>query len=91
MLVAVERETRFVLLEPMKTLTASEVCDFLFSRLYCVFGIPTVLFSDNGAAFRSQLVKLLNDRLGVSTEHCLPYSSASNGMCENMLVWFHQL
>ena len=83
--IAVEHVTRFVLLEPLKTLTAEETCEFLFKRVFMVMGLPNCILTDNGAAWRSQLTQTLLERLGVDSLKCLAYHSQANGMAERFL------
>ena len=82
---AVEHVTRFVLLEPLKTLTAEETCEFFFKRVFMVMGLPNCILTDNGAAWRSQLTQTLLEKLGIDSLKCLAYHSQANGMAERFL------
>ena len=57
-LVAIESASRFVLVEPVKDLTAETVVDFVFKRIFCMFSVPKIIFTDRGAAFRSKMFEL---------------------------------
>ena len=83
--IAVEHVTQFVILEPLKTLTAEETCEFLFKRVFMIMGLPNCILTDNGSAWRSQLTRLLLDRLGVDSLKCLAYHSQANGTAERFL------
>ena len=82
-LVAIESASRFVLVEPVKDLTAETVVDFVFKRIFCMFSVPKIIFTDRGAAFRSKMLEFLNKKMGVETKHSLPYHSQGNGICES--------
>lgn len=84
-IIAVEHVTRFTLIEPLKTLTAAETCEFLFKRLFMTMGIPCCILTDNGSAWRSHLTKLLTDRLGIDSLKCMAYHSQANGMAERFI------
>ena len=43
--------TRFTLYIPVKDMTASETLTQLMSRVFCIFGFPMVIVTDNGPAF----------------------------------------
>ena len=47
--------TRFVLLIPTIGTTALETLQLLVARVFCVFGTPAVIVTDNGPAFRNEL------------------------------------
>ena len=74
-----------MILEPLKTLTAEETCEFLFKRVFMIMGLPNCILTYNGLAWRSQLTRLLLDRLGVDSLKCLAYHSQANGTAERCL------
>ena len=57
--------TRFIVAVPLKTLDAPTVCEALIQKVLTVFGIPSVIITDQAATFTSQLVELLCSTLGI--------------------------
>ena len=58
-LVAIESASHFVLVEPVKYLTAETVVDFVFKRIFSMFSVPKIIFTDRGAAFRSKMLRVV--------------------------------
>ena len=50
--------TKFCHLRPLKAKTAKEVALCLY-EIFCRFGAPVVLYSDNGKEFRNELITSL--------------------------------
>ena len=48
--------TKFTILRPLKTKTAEEVAYQLLD-IFCLFGAPYILQSDNGREFANKLIK----------------------------------
>lgn len=57
--------TRFVIAVPLKTLDAPTVCEALIQKVFTVFGIPSVVITDQASTFTSHLVDLLCSTLGI--------------------------
>ena len=74
--------TRFVLLIPTVGTTALETLQILVARVFCVFGTPAVLVTDNGPAFRNELSKATSEFYGYRHIHTLPYNPQANGTAE---------
>ena len=55
-LVAIESASHFELVDPVKDLTAETVVDFVFKRIFRMFSMPKILFTDRDAAFRSKML-----------------------------------
>ena len=62
-LVVVCALTRFTLYIPVPNVTAEETHRCLMARVFCIFGYPLVMISDNGPAFRA--IARLTDGCGV--------------------------
>jgi hypothetical protein len=80
-LTVVDAWSRAVELFPLKTADAATVVQHLHD-VYCRWGKPYQVRSDNGAQFVSFVVKLLNERARVQTHPVVAYSHQSNGLCE---------
>ena len=52
------------------------------SRVFCVFGFPLVMVSDNGSAFRNSLSTAMAKYFGYRHVFILPYNAQANGMAE---------
>ncbi|XP_025266504.1 KRAB-A domain-containing protein 2-like [Camponotus floridanus] len=52
--------TKFTILRPLKTKTAEEVA-YQFIDIFCLFGAPCILQSDNGREFINKIIKSLAD------------------------------
>lgn len=80
-LTVVDAWSRAVELFALKTADAATVVQHLHD-VYCRWGKPYQVRSDNGAQFISFVVKLLNERARVKTHPVVAYSHQSNGLCE---------
>ena len=74
--------TRFALFIPVEGTTADETLRVLVARVFCVFGTPAVIISDNGPAFRNELVEKASRFYGYRHVHTLPYNPQANGVAE---------
>lgn len=52
--------TKFTILRPLKTKTAEEVA-YQLMDIFCLFGAPCILQSDNGREFTNKVIKNLAD------------------------------
>ena len=82
-LVATCALTRFTLFIPVNSTTAEETLKALNAKVFCIFGPPLVLVSDNGPAFISNLAKTCGRFWGYRHMHILPYNSQANGIAES--------
>ena len=62
--------------------TAPVVATTLDQRVFCYFGLPEQLHSDQGAQFESQLMEELCALWRVEKTHTTPYHPQSNGLVE---------
>ena len=81
-LVVVCALTRFTLFIPVINVTAEETLRQLVARVFCVFGTPAVIVSDNGPAFLSDLSAAAAKFYGYRHIHTLPYNPQANGVAE---------
>ena len=63
---------------PMQGLTALETCRTLEKEIFCRFGPPESLISDNSTTFSSALYKGLCRLYGVKTRYINPYNPRAN-------------
>ncbi|XP_059221564.1 uncharacterized protein K02A2.6-like [Stomoxys calcitrans] len=52
--IAVDHFTKFLFLKPMKSATSIGVIDYLHNELFCTFGIPQYIHTDNAKQFTSK-------------------------------------
>ena len=55
LLVYQDHFTKFIALRPLRAKSAIDVATALFD-IFCIFGVPLILQSDNGREFRNQIV-----------------------------------
>ena len=75
--------TRFTLFIPTTSSTAEDTLKALSAKVFCIFGPPLVMVSDNGPAFISNLGKACSNFWGYRHIHILPYNSQANGVAES--------
>ena len=81
-LVVVCALTRFTLYIPVKDTTADETLKQLMARVFCVFGFPLVVVSDNGPAFVNAMHTEMARYFGYRHVPILPYNAQANGAAE---------
>ena len=69
--------TRFVLLIPVENQESITVLRVLTSRVFCVFGYPKIIVSDNGPAFKGISAEA-EKYIGIRHIHILPYNAKAN-------------
>ena len=74
--------TRFTLFIPTTSSTAEDTLKALSAKVFCIFGPPLIIVSDNGPAFISNLAKACSRFWGYRHAHILPYNSQANGVAE---------
>lgn len=74
--------TKFTILKSLKTKTAEEVAYNLID-IFCIFGAPFILQSDNGREFSNKIIEALKDLWpGLKLVHGKPRHSQSQGSVE---------
>lgn len=73
--------TKFIILHATPTTETALVAKHLIS-IFCQYGIPEALRTDQGIAFCSNIVKEITSRLGIRKLECTPYHPESNGALE---------
>lgn len=76
--------TRFVILEPLYFLTASEAAHAII-KVIGQFGIPSSIRSDNSTQFSNALLRALTKTLGIKHQFSVPYVSRTNGGVERSI------
>lgn len=74
--------TKFTILKPLKSKTAEEVA-YVVVDIFCMFGAPFILQSDNGREFSNRIIEELKDLWpGLKLVHGKPRHSQSQGSVE---------
>ena len=74
--------TRFTLFIPTTSSTAEDTLKALSKNVFCIFGPPLIMVSDNGPAFISAMAAESSTFWGYRHIHILPYNSQANGIAE---------
>ncbi|KAI5341775.1 hypothetical protein L3X38_009650 [Prunus dulcis] len=80
--VAVDYFTEWVEAEPLATITATKMEDFVWTHICCRFGIPYVIIIDNGRQFDSKLFMQFCTRLKINLFFASPAHPESNGQLD---------
>jgi transposase InsO family protein len=83
-LVVVDVASRYVWLREMRTKTTSEIVGVLV-RLFCEFGFPAVVQSDNEATLVSKMMGRLGAQAGYEVRNSVEYNPEQMGSVERMI------
>jgi len=67
----------------VEDVTAETTLKQLVAKVFCIFGYPLIVVSDNGPAFRSTLAEAFAKFFGYRHIFILPYNAQANGMAES--------
>lgn len=81
-LVLTDHFTKLAHAFPCTNQTAKQVAKKLWDRVFCVYGFPERIHSDQGANFESELIAELLRLAGVSKSHTTAYHPMGNGGTE---------
>lgn len=81
-LVATDHFTKLAYAFPCKNQSAKQVAHHLWNSLFCIYGFPRRVHSDQGPSFESKLMKELLNMAGVNKSHTTPYHPMGNGITE---------
>ncbi|KAG1217702.1 hypothetical protein G6F35_008929 [Rhizopus arrhizus] len=74
--------TKYVEARPMRFQTSSEIALFLYEEIICRHGCPTIIVSDNGKPFLSDLIRQVCRNYSIIHKTTTPYNTQSNGLIE---------
>lgn len=74
--------TKYVEARPMRFQTAAEIAMFLYEEIICRHGCPTIIVTDNGKPFLSDLIRQVCRSYGIIHKTTTPYNPQSNGLIE---------
>ena len=84
LLVIIDVFTGFVILRPIKTTSAEIVARKLW-KLFCTFGLPKIIQSDNGPEFVNEVLRALVKLTGVDHRFISPYNPRADGKVERSI------
>ena len=64
--------TKWVEAEPLATIMEKNVCSFVWKSIFCRFGIPKVLISNNGKKFDNDTFRDFCQQLEIKNHYSLP-------------------
>jgi transposase InsO family protein len=77
-LVVIDDFTKWVEIFPLRDATAARIGKVLEESLFCRFGMPKTLVSDNGTNFTSNIMKYLCNQWNIEQRFTSPYHPQSN-------------
>lgn len=81
-LVATDHFTKMAFAFLCKNQSAKQVARRLWDDIFCIYGFPKRVHSDQGANFESKLIKELLDMAEIKKSHTTPYHPMGNGITE---------
>lgn len=78
----IDRRTRWPEAIPIVDMTAETVAKVVYENWICRFGCPSLITSDQGRQFESDLFRNLMKFLGIQKVRTTPYHPQSNGLLE---------
>lgn len=76
--------TRWPIAIAAPTTEAKVVSNFLYKNIFCLYGMPTHIITDNGASFGNEIVDGLLSLVQVHQQYTAPYRPSTNGRNEQM-------
>jgi len=81
-LMTIDYVSRWVEVKAIRTNDSKTVSDFIRTYIFCRFGVPKVVISDNGSHFCNKDLAALFQKYGVQHRTSTPYHSQTNGQVE---------
>ena len=82
-LVATDYCTKWVEAKPLRDNTAASTTKFLYEQIWCRFGCPIELISDQGGHFLNAVIAGLTHHYAVIHKKSTPYYPQANGLAES--------
>ncbi|XP_061715536.1 uncharacterized protein K02A2.6-like [Cydia pomonella] len=79
--------SKWIEIKPMKNITTSKLCTVL-DDIFCTFGLPEIIVSDNGPQFTSSEFKQYCKNQGILHIRSSPYHPRTNGLAERLVRTF---
>ena len=80
--VGIDYFTKWVETKPLAKITEKNTRNFIGKNIICCFGIPRVLFSNNGHQFDNTPFREFCEQLGIKNHYSSPFQLQANGQAE---------
>jgi len=77
-LVVIDSFSKWVEIHPLREATAKNIAKILETEIFCRFGMPLTIVSDNGSQFRSGLIKCLCKQWNIRHSFASVYHPQTN-------------
>lgn len=81
-IVAIDYLTKYVEVRALFVQTSSEIASFIYEEIITRHGSPSIIITDNGRPFISNLIQNTCKQFGIRQKTISPYHSQSNGLVE---------
>ncbi|XP_024164073.1 uncharacterized protein LOC112171063 [Rosa chinensis] len=78
-IVAVDYQTKWIEAETLVAITTEKVKSFLWKNIYCRFGVPDTIVTDNGTHFDNDELRAYTQNLGTRILYASPAHPQTNG------------
>ena len=79
--VVVDVYSRFIIAWPTRNIKSAVFTREFFNNVICQYGLPQVVYSDNGTTFKAEFAHACN-KFGIENRYGTPYQSRSQGLVE---------
>lgn len=83
-LIVVDAMSKWVEVDIVKSMSSAEVIRSL-RRMFAIYGIPDLIISDNGTAFKSAEIQEFYEKNAIQYTTSAPFHPSSNGQAERMV------
>ena len=87
-LIAVDWLTRWAEARAVNSIDAASSSEFIYTKIFCRYGVPESLRTDHGHNFDSEIIANLVDMLHINHHMSTPYYPQSNGLVERLVQTF---
>jgi transposase InsO family protein len=74
--------TKWVEAVQLKKVTSGNMVDFVEEHIFCRFGIPPTITTDQGTQFTSSEICDFAEEMGIKLHNSSPYYAQANGQAE---------
>lgn len=78
LLVVVDHFSKWIEIFPMRKATASKIAEIVEKEIFCRYGAPKSILSDNGSNFKSRIMQNLCNSWGINHKFISPYHPQAN-------------
>ncbi|XP_024171498.1 protein NYNRIN-like [Rosa chinensis] len=82
-IVAIDYDTKWIEAEPLTAITTAKVQHFLWKNIYCRYGVPDTIITDNGTQFNNEELINFTSKLGTKMSFASVAHPQINGQVES--------